>query len=572
MPKEGPVYADKGKPYNYIVVIDAGSSGSRVHVYHYPPLEVSNTTFPQVSKSGHKWVKKIKPGISNFADHPDEVGEGHIKKLLKYAKEIVPKSQIYRTPLYLHGTAGMRLLDEKDADKILDHACDYIQKESEFLVPDCDTHLDVIDGATEGVFGWLALNYLIGGIEEPEYHHHGKNHSTYGLLEMGGASTQVAFVPNATEREENKEKLHLVQLASVNGTRNVGYDLYSKSYLGLGIDQAMLEHQKNVKDEDPCIPRGYKGKKFSKREDDDDDSDDDDDDDDDEDDDEEEDEDYKKKEKGETVVGVGNATQCYDSMLPMAKRIEDKDRPDIDFDVNHFVGVSEFWDTTQGFEMGGEFRYGEFKDRVDDYCSRDWKDILKHEKDFKGLDKQDLLELCFKSNYLLAIVDAYGFPFNDTVPYSETLKTRDINDYLKPLLTAEKVNGVEFSWTLGRALLHASDEIGQARHHEAGIRPPGKDKFEYGANEDRPPFETPSSYIVSHSNRILGAFVFVGLLLGMVLLLLRKEGRKYYWKRMVSRLPFSEGRYQHLAGNDTRNFDIAEARDDFEVSDEEEQV
>ncbi|KAI8451304.1 nucleoside phosphatase family-domain-containing protein [Phakopsora pachyrhizi] len=68
----------------------------------------------------------------------------------------------------------------------------------------------VISGEAEGGFGCIAVNYLIVGFDK-----HGKDcklASTYGFLDMGGASTQIAFEPSAVERifhAENLTKLGL---------------------------------------------------------------------------------------------------------------------------------------------------------------------------------------------------------------------------------------------------------------------------------------------------------------------------------------------------------------------------
>ena len=53
-------------------------------------------------------------------------------------------------------------LSEEDSKVILDNACTLFKDNTRFYIPECSTHIQVIDGETEGLYGWLALNYLLG--------------------------------------------------------------------------------------------------------------------------------------------------------------------------------------------------------------------------------------------------------------------------------------------------------------------------------------------------------------------------------------------------------------------------
>jgi len=74
--------------WQYGVVIDAGSSGSRVHVYKWlkaskalsrgTPASLSSLPVLETKK---KWTHKIHPGISTFAETPSLVGPEHLHDL-----------------------------------------------------------------------------------------------------------------------------------------------------------------------------------------------------------------------------------------------------------------------------------------------------------------------------------------------------------------------------------------------------------------------------------------------------------------------------------------------------------
>ena len=202
--------------YKYAIAIDSGSSGSRLEIYswldHDVAKQAGNSTLraslPVIQMEGKpekyvvlqngvtndvesilvllhpcicksyfwKQTNKIS-GISTYADKPSQVGE-HLEPLLKFALRNVPKQSQSSTPLFLMATAGMRLLSPAQQTAILSSACAYTRERTPFILPDCDAHFQVIDGRTEGMYGWIAINYLLGSFDKPELHHHGKGHST----------------------------------------------------------------------------------------------------------------------------------------------------------------------------------------------------------------------------------------------------------------------------------------------------------------------------------------------------------------------------------------------------------
>ena len=90
--------------YEYAVVIDAGSSGSRVRVYRWPD-RIGGT---RVETSGIEVMHpqlKLQPGLSKQVDEMSNVRE-HIKKLIVNASQHVPPRHHKITPIYFMATAG----------------------------------------------------------------------------------------------------------------------------------------------------------------------------------------------------------------------------------------------------------------------------------------------------------------------------------------------------------------------------------------------------------------------------------------------------------------------------------
>ncbi|KAK2880062.1 hypothetical protein FQN49_000610 [Arthroderma sp. PD_2] len=466
--------------WKYSIVLDAGSSGTRAHVYRWPKKGRKSAGSKDLEQLPHlettkEWTKKIKPGVSTFAKHPENVGPDHLHDLLKHVRGIIPKGAVEDTPIFLLATAGMRLLPENEQKQILQNVCSYISDNSDFLLPDCDAHIKVIDGKTEGLYGWIATNYLLGGFDEPKNHDHGKGHHTYGFLDMGGASAQLAFAPNSTESEKHANDLTLLRLRTLNG-QSSDYGVFVTSWLGFGVREARNRYVKallkgtpadtvNRQRQDPCVPDGLRttleGTVLPP--------------------------DGPVAGTDPYLVGNGKFEECLRETIPLlAKDVPCEDEPcllngvhvpAIDFDVNHFVGISEYWHTTHEiFEMGHQDKAYDFKTyqmRVKEFCSTPWSSIkegIEQKKWGNKVDQETAYEVCFKAAWIVNILhDGIGIPRiglegipNNTNSGTEQLldgKHGNQKGYLDPFQAVNKINSTEVSWTLGKAVLYASSQI-----------------------------------------------------------------------------------------------------------------
>jgi Golgi nucleoside diphosphatase len=135
---------------------------------------------------------KIIPGLSTFSANPDAVTT-YLKPLLDFAKAHIPVNKQPSALIYLLATGGMRLIPIQTRDKILQIACEFVSYNYLFSTKlGCKTQFLVISGELEGIFSWISLNYLYDRFEN---YVEDDLPSTFGLLEMGGASTQIAFEP-----------------------------------------------------------------------------------------------------------------------------------------------------------------------------------------------------------------------------------------------------------------------------------------------------------------------------------------------------------------------------------------
>lgn len=126
----------------YAVVVDAGSTGSRVLAFEFHRGYLDGRLVLD-----HELFRHSKPGLSAFADRPEE-GAATIDKLLLEAKHVIPKDKWASTPLVLKATAGLRLLKPEQAEGLL-QACRDLFDKSGFLVN--ENAVEIMDGTDEGI-------------------------------------------------------------------------------------------------------------------------------------------------------------------------------------------------------------------------------------------------------------------------------------------------------------------------------------------------------------------------------------------------------------------------------------
>ncbi|KAH9897303.1 GDA1/CD39 family-domain-containing protein [Xylariomycetidae sp. FL2044] len=539
-----------GKKWRWGVILDAGSSGTRLHIYRWqdPAKVLKDATYDElhslpVLETKDKWTKKIRPGISTFGEHPEDVGPDHLQSLIDKALKHIPDAKQADTPVFLMATAGMRLLPAQQQRAVLSETCAYFRQNTRFYLPDCDAHIQVIPGETEGLYGWLAANYLLGGFDDPQSHAHGKNHHTYGFLDMGGASAQIAFAPNETVAESHGDDLKLVRMRTMNGAP-LEYKVFSSTWLGFGVNKARERYVEDLFSRllidgehevpDPCLPKGL-----------------------------------RTTEKGDIVEGVTKELELvgtgeFDECLRTTKPLLGKDMPcsdepcllngqhvpPIDFDVNHFVGVSEYWHTTHGVFADGSddaaYDFNTYQKKVMDFCSQSWEKIDSSVDARKKDPSKEAQEACFKASWLINMLhEGIGIPrvgleptptpgINVTKAIGEAAKEKG---FLAPFQAADEINDVEISWTLGKMVLYAAGQVppSDSQHLPVGFGSNVKGvpaDFQYGgsnynvtvADEYEDDWSDTAEDIIDHAKSKSGSGSFFFILIVLLLAFM-------FWKR-----------------------------------------
>ncbi|KAJ0988301.1 hypothetical protein J5N97_006657 [Dioscorea zingiberensis] len=399
---------------NFGVIIDGGSTGTRIHVFVY---REGRDFMPEID-FGRSASMRVAPGLSSFEEEPERAGE-LIRELVEFGKGRVPRDLWGGTEVRLMATAGLRLLDVRAQERILD-ACRKVLKSSGFRFQ--DDWASVISGSDEGIFAWVAANYALGTLG-------GDPHNTTGVIELGGASAQVAFVSNEPLPPEFS---HVLKFGGA------VYNLYSHSFLHLGQNVAYrslreLLSSRDLKSsiesdltgyKDPCTPKGYADSagllKISSV--------------------------PSSKEKYHPITyATGNFSECRTSALMLIQNKKEKCLygicnlgstfiPKLN---GRFLATENFFHTSKFFELSPTSLLSDMMLAGERFCEEDWSRLKQR---YHTSEEVDLLQYCFSSAYIIALLhDSLGIAMED-----------------KRIQFTNHVNDIPLDWALGAFILQRS--------------------------------------------------------------------------------------------------------------------
>ena len=204
-----------------IVVVDAGSTGSRAHLFAYNLDDQHLPTDIQTV-----WSKRITPGLATVASNQTAM-DNYLNALFSG----MPDSNV---PVYFYATAGMRLLPDNQQDRLYHLLHTWFRQHARPLLA-----AKTISGQEEGVLAWLAVAWQSGRIADNAW-------SDLGVIDTGGASVQMVFPLQVTDHKPNP---HVVSF-----TLN-GQPVSLFAYSGLGVGKTIITAQ--FLTDESCFPNHY---------------------------------------------------------------------------------------------------------------------------------------------------------------------------------------------------------------------------------------------------------------------------------------------------------------------------
>lgn len=452
----------------YAVIIDAGSSGSRVYIYVWPPHSGDTRNLLNIrllhDTLGKDLFYAITPGLSSCAQNASQSSD-YIAPLIDFAATNIPESKHKETPLYILATAGMRLLPERDQNLILEDLRRDIPAKYSFLFT--PNNVEVITGKDEGIYSWISINYLMGRFDHTlekapltnvQYDSKQmKRMSTISMLEMGGASVQIAFEITSTKQADQlkaaipesafKQSVVELNLGCSDHDTDHKYRLYVTTFLQLGansVRQQYVQHLINGTSTsqlvntslstmettlyDPCLSIDSSETINITRP-----------------------NDFGQTQLLYYLRGSGNFSQCQDRLRQMITGqalswcnnitcpFTDLQHLTVPFQESEFYGISEFWYTMNDvYQMGGHYSRRKFVEASTKYCSTSW--LVTQDRARRNLypnaDNKRLMGQCFKSAWISSLLhDGLRMP-----------------DQYSRFKSVSMLKGEPVQWTLGAIL------------------------------------------------------------------------------------------------------------------------
>ena len=360
---------DRASGAEYALFIDAGSMGSRIHLYKWLPED--DDRLPVITEIAlDRDCNKVNHRLSELDGNVDTREtpiidrEPLILQVRESLKLLITCAQLGLTdraadfqkiPLYLRATAGLRIARGKDKDryyKIMEEVLAYLRS-----TPFHFGGARVIEGQEEALYAWIAANYLNGTLGKAS------EDGTIGILELGGASAQIAFAP----KNQNSEETEPVQI----GGRI--HRVYMRGYDGVGKSKFLAEFDRS----NTCHPTKYG---------------------------------TDADQNGTDLYKVCQ-TEIRDHLSNVKENVEPpKDTSLPDYDRQYLV-LSNFYHTPKFFKKFFKDENLEFSKLLEDYgpeyCGKSWQDIPEKYKIEPG--EEFLSEYCFMAAYIpILLTEFFG--------------------------------------------------------------------------------------------------------------------------------------------------------------------
>ncbi|NXA63618.1 ENTP8 diphosphohydrolase, partial [Mohoua ochrocephala] len=381
----------------YGMVFDAGSSHTSLFVYEWDSDKENDIGVVSQSLSCDVQGQ----GISSYANNPPEAGNS-LRECLDKALQVIPAEKQRDVPAYLGATAGMRLLREQNrsaAERVLAEVAKTMQE-----YPVAFKGARILTGEEEGAYGWITINYLLDSFTKYSPKAHAwlrpEAASIFGALDLGGASTQITFMPGGSVLSQKE--------ASEFTLYGYSYNIYTHSYLCYGQNEMLKRLAKELivsspstRVHHPCYPKGYNetvslsslraspctGGSDPR---------------------------LPLGDSSVTLEGGGDAGGCLAALRKLFNFSACGQRQDCTFDGvyqpplrGQFIAFSAFYYNFKFLNLTEGQPLAVVREAIEGLCSRSWEDLS---SSYPRENPKRLPKYCTNANYILTLLlDAYGF-------------------------------------------------------------------------------------------------------------------------------------------------------------------
>ncbi|NXT32989.1 ENTP8 diphosphohydrolase, partial [Pelecanoides urinatrix] len=426
----------------YGMVFDAGSSHTSLFVYEWDSDKENDTGVVSQTLSCDVQGQ----GISSYANDPPKAGDS-LRECLDKALKVIPAAEQRGAPAYLGATAGMRLLREQNssaADRILAEVAKTMQE-----YPVAFKGARILTGEEEGAYGWITINYLLESFTKysPKAHTWVRPEAAnfLGALDLGGASTQISFMPEGSVINWNE--------ASKFTLYGHNYNIYTHSYLCYGQNEMLKRLAKELIAvrgklgvDHPCYPKDYnetvslssfRTSLCTNRS----------------------DPRLTLSDSNVTLEGRGNASGCLAAIKKLFNFSECGQSQDCTFDgiyqprvSGKFIAFAGFYYTFHFLNLTSQQSLSNVNSTIQTFCKKSWTELVKTFPQQKGY----LHTYCSMAIYILTLL-LDGYKFNEQTWSSIHFSRQAAN--------------TDIGWTLGFMLNFTNMIPAEALEHVKGHQP-----------------------------------------------------------------------------------------------------
>ncbi|XP_009574012.1 PREDICTED: ectonucleoside triphosphate diphosphohydrolase 8 [Fulmarus glacialis] len=360
----------------YGMVFDAGSSHTSLFVYEWDSDKENDTGVVSQTLSCDVQGQ----GISSYANDPPKAGNS--------LRECLDKALLLREQ------------NSSAADRVLAEVAKTMRE-----YPVAFKGARILTGEEEGAYGWITINYLLESFTKysPKAHTWVRPEAAnfFGALDLGGASTQISFMPEGSVINWNE--------ASKFTLYGYNYNIYTHSYLCYGQNEMLkrlakeliVESSSSTRVDHPCYPKDYnetvllssfRTSPCTNRS----------------------DPRLTLGDRNVTLEGRGNASGCLAAIKKLFNFSACGQSQDCTFDgvyqprvSGQFIAFSAFYYNFKFLNLTEGQSLAAVKETIEHFCTRSWEDLS---SSYPKENPERLPKYCANANYILTLLlDAYKF-------------------------------------------------------------------------------------------------------------------------------------------------------------------
>jgi len=380
---------------DYGIILDGGSTSTKAYIYEWEHKTAPTLPYVSLSMSYDNIPRKYKtrPGIASITPNTTAIAT-YLDPIIEWASSIIPKHKMSTTPIFFQGTGGIRMMSETAQGALLTSVRFRLQ-ESGFLFG--SSYASVLTGIQQAGYGFMAVNGLYNNFN-PEGH----DVKIYGSLDMGGASSDIAFI------SQDHPLSNYTFATEINGT---SFIVYAQTIDGLGINEARYTLNASLYLNstgggvvDPCAPLGFYENVTCE---------------------------INGQLRSFLLMGGSDYGACAAQVRGLVRRLTN-DMPYPPVGSTTFVVADHYLEVKKFYKLKDNANILELQAKVSSFCGLNYGDAMAHHNNYAN----EVQNFCFMGNYIVSLLgDYYG-----------------LNPTLRHILWKDSVRKMPVTWTLGSVL------------------------------------------------------------------------------------------------------------------------